>query len=755
MNMKRQIAYIKMALLRFAPLALVLGFLSCGNIFDAPELPAPAAGRGTVRVWLGDSETGQRTLMPQGITAGSFAKYRLTVSGFGASDGDSYDLEPANFTSGYSLTLNSGSGTITVLAYLTDGDRNANKPAAKGRADLADETGTDVNIILKPVMDALDPDAVDGTFVYQITESGISGASGFISLSPYQGNGSHGSNVLNSFLVSYNADVKEFVPPGQYLMQLQLYPPAGLSGTVQKTEIVHIYSNLETRAEYTISAADFMAATAISGNIDFRENGVTQTNYSLYVYRDTDQPGYPPSLGTAYIFSETTYSLSIPQPDENITVRFYAYNHSRGKYYQLDSLAVAAGSTSLTKNLSHDVNFITLSGTLSDASGYTGEAAIYANSDPARSEEIGYYCIADLSSDNTWSLTMEAQDPPVPFYLAVVQYGGYGAARFIADPVYAGSAGQTNIALQVDFSKIAIYGKVNPKISGQTPLNPRVEVYSDWYHSNLLGSGNVDSQGNWSIQTNEASIYSSCYFKVFGTLGGVEHGEDSMNVNIGSSDVYIDLRTVDIIPKLQLSGTVNVTVNGFAPEDIYIEARDIGICYASGGSWAMDIPADYAGTVRFIVHAEVGREWYQKDTGVTRTVSGTNISGIALNITITTISLSGTVSVTVDGSVPDDITIEARDNENREVGGCSASGGSWTMNIPADYTGTVRFIVYAYAGGEWYNNIATGVTQTVSGASISGITLNVAATMITVSGTAKSNGSSIPEGMIMAYSFHQ
>jgi hypothetical protein len=703
MNMKRKIAYTRAALGRLAPLALVLGFLSCGNIFNTPELPAPApaAEGSTVRVWLGDGEAGQRTLMPQEITLASFTKYRLFVS-----SGASYDLEPADFSGGYTLASHPGAGAwIVVDGYLSAEDRAAYKPAAQGSAELTSGDSANLNIILRPVMNA-SAGWGNGTFFYQINDPGSLVSYGSIYLYRYQGSGSYDyTSVLSSSSVfTFNTGLTEPVPPGQYLMQLYLSPSPGNSlwGSVNKMEIVHIYSNLETRAVYDISADDFGAATTISGSIDYSENGVPQSGYALYVYPGDGDPASTNSLDVTTVY-DSSYSLSIPRPDEDITVRFYVY--SNGVYRLVDSLAVPAGSAARTQNLSRDLSTVTLSGTVATTGGSTGQFEITAYSDLERTQSLGYYYIPNSASDNTWSIPLEAQTPAVPVYLRVYCYNE-GVRRIIPGPVLAGSTNVPGIDLVVDPYQLSLYGKVNLTSSGQSPTNPRVEAYSDYARTMLIGSGAIDAQGNWVIQTGQGYISTYCYFTVFGTFDGLEYGYDPSSVSgigVYSDDQYVDLGTVNIVPPLILSGTVSGLdgATGLVddssvenPWRVLVYAADTGSLLGSGevqsdGSWQAIIPPhESAASLSFTL----GTELYHSDygtTGVRNFQSGlagngatSSPTGIALTMPGTSIPLSST---SFDIASPDYC---------RLFNVVPGAGNSYTFTS----TGNVDTVMYLYSG---------------------------------------------------------
>jgi hypothetical protein len=241
-----------------------------------------------------------------------------------------------------------------------------------------------------------------------------------------------------------------------------------------------------------------------------------------------------------------------------------------------------------------------------------------------------------------------------------------------------------------------------------------VEVYLDSGKTTLIGSCAIDAQGNWSIQTGQTYI-DSCYVAVFGTFNGVEYEQSHFNdvmegIYVSGDDVYVDdydgLEWVRIFPRSRFSGTVNLTVDGVTPDDpIQVIAKDtgsgawIGSCFALDGNWLMDMSIDhlsYSGTVSFIlgITGPTGNKQYI-DTGISQALSASSISiisDIALNVPLSSLTLSGTVTgLYPDIGLVDDYSekpwrVFVYDNAELAQSGFLGSGeiqsnGAWSLSV--------------------------------------------------------------------------
>jgi hypothetical protein len=223
---------------------------------------------------------------------------------------------------------------------------------------------------------------------------------------------------------------------------------------------------------------------------------------------------------------------------------------------------------------------------------------------------------------------------------------------------------------------------------------------------------------------------------------------NSLNANVGS------LGTVSI-KTITLSGTINVTNNGqpVPPKTIFqIQAvgkdelgnlRSYGALGAlptsltANAPWSITIPAFSSSTqVSFLVSGsslDGGFYFSGELSSPTVNVYNTNVSGISLNLNITTITLSGTINVTYNGQPVPEVYIRAYS----ESGGFSekstrltspGTNAPWSITLETfDSSTQVSFEVYGYSSnGEYFSKSVTlSPPVYVSNQNVSGITLNL------------------------------
>jgi hypothetical protein len=224
-----------------------------------------------------------------------------------------------------------------------------------------------------------------------------------------------------------------------------------------------------------------------------------------------------------------------------------------------------------------------------------------------------------------------------------------------------------------------------------------------------LGSANVDPLGNWSMIVESSPSPRTVYFDVHvGSQSGSLQKETGVFRSVSNSAIAdIALGTYNYIT---LSGSVEVSLNGNpitsgSGYSININASATGGAYHGGnayvdpsGAWSMIVepvasPSDLYFSVS--VFDQINGRSFWKDTGIFRSVSNSPITDIALG-TVAFITLSGTVSGTVDGNIPEDCMVAAYiAGENKILGTTDElSNGMWSIDVePQSSSKTVSFIV--------------------------------------------------------------
>jgi formylglycine-generating enzyme required for sulfatase activity len=218
--------------------AAIVGILVLAGCSDPVSL-VQEKGKGTVNILIGN-DTNSRTLFPQ---TPQFSRYELRFT----PNGGQAAKNPETVTStNTTVTLVTGSWTITALAYINVGSNEYE--VARGSKNLTVNTGSN-NVIIDIKGNV---EEGTGTFSYELTYPDDVSAAVLKALSltgelkkevNLKADGSSGSFTLNA---------------GYYLLRVELEKD---EGKAVKTEVIHIYKNLTTRAygdEYGFTGNDFL-----------------------------------------------------------------------------------------------------------------------------------------------------------------------------------------------------------------------------------------------------------------------------------------------------------------------------------------------------------------------------------------------------------------------------------------------------------------------------------------------------------------
>jgi uncharacterized repeat protein (TIGR02543 family) len=217
-------------------LCALLVLAGCSNIMAPPQQQENG-----LKITVSGDVTDSRTLYPHA----NFSKYVLSFSG-PESHAD-ITLENGE-NSALVNDLVNGSWIITAKGYVMI---NGNEyEAAAGSAPVTIGSGPHpvVNISLSARQDG-----DKGFFSYSVNFP-LSRVTNNASLQIYSYYGE--SEYIYNLFDDPSGSIQ--LTPGYYLMHIRLYNDYQLAGV---TEIVHIYSNMETRADYTFTDADFIENT--------------------------------------------------------------------------------------------------------------------------------------------------------------------------------------------------------------------------------------------------------------------------------------------------------------------------------------------------------------------------------------------------------------------------------------------------------------------------------------------------------------
>ena len=235
-------------------LVVILAVLGGCSDFLNPGMEGAAEGPlpgGYSAVRIGFTEGAARTAMPTPVLS-SFNRleYHFTKNNV-----TEIKSAPANGV----FMLAPGTYKLTVKAFM---DQNAGSLAAEGSGNFeikASQDNVDVTINMSPIVSG----SGTGKFIFSMTYP--SGTTKEIySLSRISGTDKY--DLLKSLSVNTttNCSGSLTLPVGYYLLQVRL--KNGTNAFTGKTEVVHIYQNLETEtkaADYNFTAEEFIAETLV------------------------------------------------------------------------------------------------------------------------------------------------------------------------------------------------------------------------------------------------------------------------------------------------------------------------------------------------------------------------------------------------------------------------------------------------------------------------------------------------------------
>jgi uncharacterized repeat protein (TIGR02543 family) len=725
-------------LLSAALLCAALILAGCADIMS-PSAGLSHNARG-LKITVSNDTADSRTLFP----TANFTKYVLSFSGAAANNLAEKTLENGQTSTVISAgDLGAGDLTITAKGYVMI--NGTEYEAAEGSYTVTISTGPlpAVNIPL-----SARKDGADGHFSYSVSFPSAWVNDAYLEIYSLSGGSDKNCDLKTQSSGSFS------LAPGYYRMTIRLYTNDETAGL---TEIVHIYSNMETKANYTFTDADFTNFITLSGTIDVKVNGQVPSNIILAAFLDENYNNY---LGQWYLenwdYSNGNWSIRLAASDTPIPLYFIVVADYNGGWFfrEIGNKNVTVGNADKPNINLGTVNFnaITLSGTV--------DVKVGGNT-PSQAEVHMYF---DENYDNhstsarvnlndgTWSVTMEPFETATTLYFRIETY--YNNRWF-----YKGT--DTNVTVQdqdkpninlgtVNFSAVTLSGTVDVKVNGETPSQAEVRIYDENYH---YTSAEINlNDGTWSVTMEPFETAATLYFRIETYYNnGWFSKETGISVTVQDQNKpNINLGTVSF-NAITLSGTVDVKVGGNPPSNAYVQMyldENYNIYLTSAwlnlndGTWSVTIePFETAATLYFTIRTYYNNRWFSKGTGINVTVQDQDKPNIDLGtVNFNAITLSGTVDVKVGGNPPSQAEVQIYLDENYHSYLTSArvnlKYGTWSVTMePFETATTLYFAVYAgYNNGRFYKG--TGINVTVQDQNKPNINLGtVNFNAITLSGT--------------------
>jgi hypothetical protein len=721
--------------LRFAVLFLaafgLLTWAGCSNVFTPP--PPQESG---LRITVTTGMENPRTLYPDA----SFTKYVLSFSG--PADHEDITLQDGQ-TSAAVSDLAVGQWTITAIGYVTiDG---AEYPAAQGSVQITIAAGSFQTITI-PISASREGD--NGFFSYTVSYPQAMVDTAQLWVYRY-GTNQSGEPVD---LTQNPADTISLAP-GYYMMTIRL---SNDNYTAGRAEVVHIYANMETKAEYTFVENDFARTITLSGTVDITVDGEPldeNRHVGVHAYRDASYSDWVFTAMTDW--RGNTWSEKIAPFDTDTPLYFTVnFETNFGNVEKRIGLYATAKDQNIANiNIVYNQIVVTLSGTVNvtvNGAAPQGTVNVWASRNADYSDGVAASATVNLQ-DNTWSMQMLPFDTDTPLYFRIYYRDGNsgGVTKGTSVNIVVKDQSRDDINLgAVNVSALILSGTVDITIDGE-PLD-------EWRSVSIIAYRNADYSGDqllyswvslwndntWSATLDPFEDDTPLYFELrFDTDWG--YLTRGTGVHITAKDQSIDnIGLAYNLPILTLSGTVNVTVNETVPNgNVYVDAYrnadySDGVASATvnlqDNTWSIRmLPFETDTPLYFAVWFNSGNRSFTKGTGVNVTAKDQNINNINLGaVNFNAITLSGTVAVTFNGEAPNNyMNVSAyRDADYSNYVNSAwvnlEGGNTWSMVLESSDTDTpLYFRVQFETNSGGFVTRGTGVSVTVRDQDIPGIAI--------------------------------
>ncbi|MCL2243509.1 MAG: hypothetical protein FWC03_03460 [Treponema sp.] len=309
-----------------------------------------------------------------------------------------------------------GVWTVTATGYITVS--GIDYAVVRGSADItiASRVRGTLNITVNAIQESY---SAYGTLSYLITYPETRANNGNIYIYPINDS----SYIENRYFYSSNSSGTISLPPNFYRMVVELYDGYR---NVRRSEIIHIYQNLETKAELTFTNDDFIDVITLGGTLNVTVGGRSPETVYMYIYMTMNDGGNYP-IGFSYIDNNNkSWSMVHPAFDSDVPLYFDVTAVYGGDYYykRIDT-AETLKNVNKTINLGTvDIPVITLSGTVTGSYGGSQSQISYieiniSDSVYGKSRSV---LLSTPRSNNNWSIIMQAFDGPTEISYSVTGY---------------------------------------------------------------------------------------------------------------------------------------------------------------------------------------------------------------------------------------------------------------------------------------------------------------------------------------------
>ena len=690
----------------FAITVLALLTANCSNFLGPMVTPQKETGQGLL-ITVSHEVQESRTLYP----SANFDKFILSFEKTEGTPDTHADVTLTDEASIEIDDLSDGTWIITAVGWVTIGGTPYAAAEGSETVEVSSISFQSVNIEIEA-----EQGGDDGFFSYSINfplTKGINNA--WLNIRNFFG------GYDNSFNLLTNPINTIVLPPGYYMMTIQLHNDYQYAG---HAEIVHIYSNLETIAEYTFIESDFVDFITLSGIVDITINGTALADpedafINAYFENNYVSPGY--CVGSAHVdLSTGEWSMKIPALDNYTTLFFWIGTNTRYGWLHFDinkeitikdhDEYINLGMVTIKKfRISGTIN-ITINENIPDYA----EVIIYKD---AEFQEYITGVVVDLST-NEWSVILDAFDEDTNLYFTVyAQEDSFNGSKSTGKSMVVKDTDDSIDLGTINFSNFTISGTANITVNGNTPDYAAIEAYSDDEFHNHIKTAVVDlSTGTWSMIFDPFDEPTILYFKVYAQKDSYSGTKNTgKSITVKDTDDSIDLGAFNI-SKITIGGTVDVKVGGEAPDYAAIYAYlDSGFSNQVGsgasvnlsnGEWSIVINGfDTSTILYFRVYAEFNNYsnyiWKSAGSEGIHNIDKDNIDLGSINMGI---SISGIIDATVNGASAAQTIVYASLTTNdweAQWAAVITSIGEWNMVIPNFETDTTLYLFVRISDGNF------------------------------------------------------
>ncbi|MCL2230215.1 MAG: hypothetical protein FWC01_03910 [Treponema sp.] len=747
----------------FFSLFVLMWFAGC-PIF--PELENAASG-GILITISGEgtgNASGARTLFP---SAPVFTKYELQ---FHNADGNNtygpVELD-VNRSEILIEDLAVGIWHITAVGYITINGNFVR--AADGETEIGVLPGNEGKTTFQSVNIPIraKPGTGSGTFFYNVDfPSAINTAQLFI----YDIGGSPwdvldenvatplGTNTPVNILTVKSGRIT--IPAGYYMMTMKFENDFR---SISWTEVIHIYTNMETKMEKIFDESFIAGAITLTGTISATINGVQADRTALYLFTDINCFNHFDHLDASngQIFPKTMQSFETP-----LTLYVKLIAEKGDSFYTRRIGSITLHESDYVFNVNEIFNSIKIGGTSNiTINGYAPREA-YVRAYKLENDELLNVNEAAINlsagRNGAWEMNIEAFNESTEVYF-IVQAKNAGNSTYyktIEETFVFFNSNRTNIHITADVGLLTVSGTANIKVNGESPKWASItmrKVVANQTVGDWLDSAEVDLMaGNaWIASVNFLTSQINVYFEYacidadgFWHEGLIGNTIPLYNTNVTGLAFNINISVVNI------SGTANITVNNNPVQEAYVTMHrsdnneQLGSAWVdlnqkilgdAGAEinnpdyrkWRMDPIEPFASAVSvyFVVSGFDSNGDYFERNAATVSIYNTDVRNIELNVNISAVTLSGTVTLNAKFAPPDgkaEITAIVKNNPASTYSALidyAPGSRNWTVSVPSSSGTEFEFRIRWSSDNESYFIRVPDITVTASGANVSGINL--------------------------------